>query len=90
MTAIVTKKSVKVPQSKLYIITFNLQVTDGTVVIDQDFSCEFRPGENVADKVNGIKEQMQKAIDDYKLEKALFNNAQLNSAVTAINGGLIL
>lgn len=90
MTAVVTKKSVKVPQLKLYIITFNLVVTDGTVVIDQDFTCEFRPGENVSDKVNGIKEQMQKAIDNYKLEKALFNNAQLDSAIIALNGGLSL
>ena len=90
MTAIVTKKSVKYPQSKLYIITFNLQVTDGVVVIDQDFTCEYRTGENVASKVNEMKEKMQIAIDNYKLEKAVFNSVALDNAVTAIEGGLVL
>lgn len=90
MTAIVTKKSVKVPQLKLYVITFNLQVTDGSVVVDQDFTCEYRPGQNVSEIIEGIKDKMQVVIDNYKLEKALFNNAQLDNAVTAINGGLVL
>ena len=88
MTIQVTKKSVKVPQQKLYIITFNLVVTDGVVVINEDFSCEFRPGEAVASKISMIKEEMQKKIDNYKLEKALFDSVQMDNAVTSIQGGL--
>ena len=90
MTAIVSKKSVKYPQAKLYIITFNLVVTDGTEVINQDFTCEYRTGENVASKVNEVKEKMQKVIDDYKLEKVVFSSVALDTAVTAIQGGLSL
>ena len=90
MTVIVSKKSVKYPQAKLYIITFNFIVTDGVEVINQDFTVEYRTGENVASKVNEVKEKMQKAIDDYKLEKALLNNVQLDNAITQIQGGLIL
>jgi len=90
MTAIVTKKTVKTTQPKLFSITFNLQVTDVTVVIDRDFSCQYRPGDVVSEKVIKVKEDMQAAIENYKLEKALFVSAGLDNAVTAIQGGLTL
>lgn len=88
MTAIVIKKSVTNPQSKLFIITFNLQITDGVVVINQDFSAEYRTGENVTSKVNEVKEKMQAVIDAYKASKVIFDSAALDTAVTSIQGGL--
>lgn len=90
MTVLVTKKSVASPQSKLYIITFNLKVTDVVVVIDQDFTCEYRTGENVANKVTEVTVKMQAVIDTYKASQAIFTNAQLDNAVTSIQGGLSL
>ena len=91
LTKTVTKKSVKYGQEKLHIITFNLSVLDGTTeIINQDFSCEYRSGDNPAQKVNEIKEQMQIAINRYKAEQVIFNSVALDTAVTAIQGGLIL
>ncbi len=90
MIAIVTKKSVRTTQPKLFSITFNLQVTDGAVVIDKDFSCHYRPGDDVSEKVGKVKEDMQNAINDYKLEKELFDKPALDIAVTSIQGGLSL
>jgi len=90
MTATVTKKSVTNPQSKLYIITFNLKVTDVTVVIDQDFACEYRSGEIVSTKVNEVKEKMQEVISAYKASKVIFDSTALDGAVTSIQGGLSL
>jgi len=73
LIATVSKKTVTNPQSKLVIITFNLVVNDGEVtVINQDFTCEFRTGDNVADKAS----------------QAIYASASLDSAVTAIQGGL--
>ena len=90
MTAQVSKKSVTNPQSKLFIITFNLKVTDGVVVIDQDFSLEYRPGETIASKVNEMIGKMQVVLNMYKESQTIFTNPQLDSAVTAVQGGLVL
>ena len=91
LTATVTKVSVNIPQLKLYIITLNLKVSDGvTNVIDQNFTQEYRTGESVAGIVNKFQAQMQDVIDKYKLEKSLLDNAQLNTAITNITGGLVL
>lgn len=91
LTKTVTKKSVGSIQSNLHIIVFNLIVSDGASnVINQDFSCEYRTGENVSSKVSEIKEQMQKIIDNYKSSLVIFNSAQLDTAVNNISGGLIL
>ncbi len=89
LTAIVTKKSVKYVQSKLHSITFNLLLKDDTIeVVNQDVSVEYRAGDNPAQKVNEVKEKMQTLIDNYKSEKAIFNNAALDTAVNNISGGL--
>jgi len=91
LTAIVTKRSVTNPQPKVFIIVFNLSVNEETViVINQDFSCEYRPGESIASKVDEVKDKMQFVIDNYKASQVIFDNVQLDSAVTTIQGGLIL
>jgi hypothetical protein len=87
----VTKKSVKYAMEKLNIITFNLVVLDGAVeVINQDFSCNYIPGDAPASKVAEIVKQMQVVIDRYKAEQVIFNAAALDTAVTSISGGLNL
>lgn len=88
LSAIVTKKSVTNPQSKLYIIIFNLQVTDGVVVIDQDFTCEYRTGELINSKIDEVTTKMNEVIASYKAAQAIFNNIQLDNAVIAIQEGL--
>ena len=91
LTAIVTKKTVTNPQSKLFIITFNLSVSDGAVVvINQDFSTEYRTGESISGRINDVTSKMQEVITCYKASQAIFNNAQLDSAVNTISGGLVL
>ena len=89
MTAIVTKKSVKYVQDKMHNITFNLVVSDGAVeVINKDFSCQYQPGETPAQKVASITKEMQIEIDRYKAEQVIFNAAELDTAVTNIQGGI--
>lgn len=91
LLATVTKKSVKLTQPKLYNITFNLVLTDGgTEVLNQDFSCSYKPGDATADRVKEVKEDMQKAVDNYKAEKAIFTAAAMDAVVTNIQGSLSL
>ena len=91
LIATVTKKSVKYIQSKLHSITFNFILKDNDIeVINQDVSCEYRQGENAGQKVNEIKEKCQVLIDNYKSEQIIFNASALDTAVTGIQGGLVL
>lgn len=91
LSIIITKKSVKYGQEKLHIITFNLSLLDNAVeVLNQDFSCEYRQGDNPAQKVIEIKERIQIAIDRYKAEQQIFNSTALNNAVNSISGGIVL
>lgn len=87
----VTKKSVKYGQEKLHIITFNFVLTDNLVeVLNQDFSCEYRSGENPATKVAEITEKMQIAVNRYKAEVAIFNAVAMDTTVNSISGGIVL
>ena len=91
LTKIVTKKSVVLAQDKLYSIIFHLEVKEGTeIVINKDFSCKYRPGDNIVNKVVLIVEQMQKAVDTYKAELNIFTSTALDTAVTNISDNIIL
>jgi len=90
LTATVTKKSVTQTMDKLWSIALNLSVTDGAVeVLNQDFSLKYRPGQDVAEKVKAVRDEMQKTIDDYKGEQQLLNHAHLDTAVTWLNNNIV-
>ena len=90
LIATVTKKMVKYVQPKLHSITFNLIIKDNDIeIVNQDISCEYRQGENPAQKVNEVKEKCQTLIDNYKLEQVIFNATALDTAVVNIQGGLV-
>ena len=91
MTKTVKKVSVTNPQAKLYIITFNLLVMEGaTPVIDQNFTCEYRPGESIDSKIKEITDKMNDVIVEYKSSQAIYNNTQLDTVVQSIQAGLVL
>ena len=91
LIATVTKKSVIKTQDNRYDISFNLILTDDVVeVINADYSCRYRIGDNISSKLAIIGADMQKAIDTYKAQKTVFNSTALNNAVTTIQNGLTL
>ncbi len=91
LTAIVTKKSVNKTLDGRYNISFNLNLKNDTVeALNLDYSCRYKIGENVSSKLALIIADMQKAINDYKAQKVVFNSTVLDSAVTTIQNGLIL
>jgi long-subunit fatty acid transport protein len=89
LTATVTKKSaIKTPDNR-YDISFNLILTDDAVeVINADYSCRYKTGDNVSSKLAIIITDMQNDINKYKAQKTVFNSTVLNNAVTTIQNGL--
>ena len=91
LTKTVTKKSVALTQPKLYAISFTLMIADDAGPgFTKDFVAEYHTGDNVADKVAKVTEEMQAAINIYKAEQAIFKAVAMDNAVTAIDGGLML
>ena len=89
LIATVSKKSaIRTPDNR-YDISFNLKLTDDTIeVINSDYSCRYRAGDNINAKLVIIGTDMQKAIDNYKAQKSVFNSTVLDNAVTTIQNGL--
>lgn len=89
LTATVTKKSVTEVQSKLWNVTLNMTLKDGTTeVLNKDYALHYRPGDSIAAKKNAWIATMQADIDKYKSEKTIFNAAALNTVVTNVGSAL--
>ena len=87
----VTKKSVSKIMDKLWNISMNMTLSDETAeVVNKDYSIRYRTGDNIGEKTNQLIEQMQADIDKYKDEQAIFVNAQLDTAVSAVQTGLVI
>ena len=87
----VTKKSVTRQMPKLWNITLNMILTDGSVeVLNKDYSVKYRTGDDISLKTDLFIKQMQKDIDNYKSEQAIFTNAQLDTAITTVQEGLVV
>lgn len=69
----------------------NMTLTDESVeVMNRDYSIRYRTGDDIGKKTNQLIEQMQADIDKYKAEQAIFMNAQLNTAVSTVQAGLVV
>ena len=89
LTATVTKKSVMEVQSKLWNVTLNMTLKDGTTeVLNKDYALHYRPGDSIAAKKKLWIATMQADIDKYKSEKTIFNAAALNTVVTNVGSAL--
>ena len=89
LSTTVTKKSVTQSQDGLFIITFNLLYQDDTtVLIDQDFSREYRPGQPPESVYADVLAAMKSAIKKYKDEQSIYNNALLDTVVTTLNANV--
>lgn len=87
----VTKKPVTKLMNQLWNISMNMTLTDETVeVINKDYSIRYISGDDIGDKTNQLSEQMQADIDKYKAEQVIFVNAQLDTAVSTVQAGLVV
>lgn len=89
----VSKVSVRKVQSKMYAVTLNLTVTEGTgenlvELINRNFTQNHKIGNTPAYTVNLFKIDMQACIDTYQEEVTIYNAAVLDTAITTLEGGL--
>jgi hypothetical protein len=88
-TITVSKKSVVRQQDKLYNITVNLSVKEGTVeLINQDFSFRYRTGDAVNKTYAEVLTKMQAAINNYKAEKTLLDATAFTTVINNLQTNL--
>ena len=87
LTTTITKKSVVLTREGLYAITYNLLYKDGdTVLIDRDFTENFKTGWSWATTITAVmKAKMKLAIANYKAEQAIFTGAPIDASVQNLN-----
>ena len=91
LTATVIKKSVTKNADELWNISMNMILTDESIeIINKDYFIRYISGDDIVEKTNQLKTQMQADIDKHKAEQAIFVNAQLDTAVTTVQAGLVV
>jgi hypothetical protein len=65
-------------------------LTNSVEVLNKDYSVKYRTGDDISLKTDLFIKQMQKDIDNYKSEQAIFTNAQLDTAITTVQEGLVV
>lgn len=87
LSTTITKKSVTLVGDGKYTITYNLLYKDGvTTLIDRDFSQVFKPGMAWATTVTALmRDEMKKAIANYKAEQVIYNGAPIAASVQKLN-----
>ena len=89
MTVEITKVSVNRTLIGQWAVTLNLKLIDeGTELFSQNFSEDYKTGDNVANIGAKFKDKMQETIDKYKSEQTIYNNTQLDTVVTALQNQL--
>ncbi len=90
LTKTVSKTSVrKAGMDKMWALTLTLVITDDDGPgFTKTFSQNYKQGNAIPDFQEKFNVDMQKAIDDYKAEQALFKHAHLDTLVTDIQSGL--
>ena len=92
MIATVIKKSASKDKTNgIYLITFNLILTDNSVeVINQDFTQSHNSSNNITIARDEVMKKMQDVIDKYKENKNIYNSTVLDNTVTYINTNLVV
>lgn len=82
----VMKKSASKNASGIYSISVNLVLTDDSVeVINQDFSQNHNPVNDIAVARNELVIKIQAVIDKYKADKIIYESSAFTNAVAYIN-----
>lgn len=91
LEALVTKSSVSQVMPSLWMIAFNLTLTDDTVeVVNRDFSVKYRQGEDIEAKSAELLSMIQKVIDAYKAEQVIFDHSKMTTVETYLNANLVV
>lgn len=89
LTKIVTKKAASKDTNNIIRITANLVLTEDSVeVLNQNFSQNHNPANNISVARNELLIKMQVAIDKYKSNKVIYDSTAFTDAITYIDDNL--
>ena len=70
----------------MWSISLTLELLEDTKVIEtKQFSVRYKAGQDIGVVISAIKEEMQKATDDYMMEQKLFAESKLDAAIASMN-----
>ncbi len=89
MIAQISKVNVRETLKGQWSVILNLKLMDGaTELFNQDFSEDYKTGDNIANIEMKFKVKMKEIINRYKSEQAIFTNPKLDTVVTALQNQL--
>lgn len=89
LTKTITKKSASKNIDNIIIITANLVLMDDEIeVVNQNFSQNHNPANNISVARNELLIKMQVAINKYKSNKVIYNSTVFTEAITYIDDNL--
>lgn len=69
----------------------NMNLIDGaTTYMVHPFGCDYKPGDNVVDRLDAVVEGLQTALDTFGEEYALKNSNAVKNRLNTIKAGLTL
>jgi len=74
-----------------YRISTDMELVDGTnILFSYPFGCDYKPGDNIADRIDNVKEELQDALDNFGLEYQLKNNPTLSNKLNGLKSELTI
>lgn len=90
LTTKITKDSVTKAMEGLWNIFLTLEILDDAKVVStKQFSVKYKTGQDIGMVTSAIKEEIQKAVDDYMMEQKLFADSKLDIAITSLNSAVM-
>lgn len=91
LTPTVTKSNVRLAMPKMWAVTLTLTVVDdapGAPGFTRTFAQNYKAGKSIPDLAAMYQDEMQKAIDQYKAERAIYDHDHLATLVTGVQAAL--
>lgn len=86
-----TNVDVKRTLPKQFRISANMELLDGVdVIFSYPFGCDYKPGDNVAERIEALKEELQDALDNYADEQQLKNSEALSNKLDTLKSELTI
>ena len=89
MTIQISKVKVNETLKGQWAVTLNMKLMEGTEeLFNQDFSEDYKTGDDIANIGNKFKDKMQEVINKYKSEQTILTHTKLDTVVTALQNQL--
>jgi len=72
-------------------ISSTMELKDGAdVLFSYPFGCDYKPGDNVSDRIDALEDELQDALDNYMAEETLRNSPALSNRLDTLKAKLTI